>query len=172
MHLICDFSQLPNCKKIGEGVFGEVFMYKPLDDSVRVLKIIPIEGEQLVNGEPQKSFDEILSEIIISMELSNLRNGKQNVTDGFVNVKSVKCVKGSYPQHLLDEWEVYNDSSLKGSENDNPEIFTDDQLYVVFELCNAGLDVEAFQFKNAEESFSIFLQVSTLININRCNFKI
>lgn len=136
------FSQLPNCKKIGEGVYGEVFMYKPLDDVPIVLKIIPIEGELLVNGESQKRFDEILSEIVISMELSALRNGKENVTDGFVNVKRVTCVKGAYPQHLLDEWEEYNDSSLKGSENDNPEIFDEDQLYIVFELCNAGLDLE------------------------------
>ena len=32
-----------------------------------VLKIIPIEGEQDVNGEPQKKFGEILSEIVIKM---------------------------------------------------------------------------------------------------------
>lgn len=135
-------------------------MYKPPDDVPIVLKIIPIEGDQLVNGEPQKRFDEILSEIVISMELSGLRNGKENSTDGFVKVKRVTCVKGSYPQHILDEWENYNDSSLKGSENDNPEIFDDDQLYIVFELCNAGLDLEAYQFKNAEESYSVFNQVS------------
>lgn len=31
-----------------------------------VVKIIPIEGDKLVNSEPQKKFHEILSEIIIA----------------------------------------------------------------------------------------------------------
>lgn len=30
------------------------------------MKVIPIEGEQTVNGEKQKKFEEILSEIIIA----------------------------------------------------------------------------------------------------------
>lgn len=153
-------SQLPNCKKIGEGVYGEVFCFQPENDVPIVLKIIPIEGDLLVNGEHQKRFVEILSEIVISMELTALRNGNQNVTDGFVNVKRVTCVKGAYPQHLIDQWEIFNDSYMKGSENDHPEVFDDDQLYIVFELCNAGIDLEAFQFRQAEEAFSVFLQVS------------
>lgn len=53
------------CKKIGEGVFGEVFGYND-GERKSVIKIIPIEGDQLVNGEPQKNFQEILSEIIIT----------------------------------------------------------------------------------------------------------
>lgn len=54
-----------------------------------VLKIIPIEGKTLVNGEVQKKYDEILSEIVIAMELSNLKNGKDYMTNGFVHVKQV-----------------------------------------------------------------------------------
>lgn len=153
-------SQLPNSKKIGEGVYGEVFCYTSDDNVPIVLKIIPIEGDLLVNGEQQKRFDEILTEVLISMELSGLRNGSENKTDGFVNVKRVTCVKGAYPQHLIEAWEIFNDSSLKGSENDHPEVFGEDQLYIVFELCNAGIDLEAYQFKHAEEAFSVFLQVS------------
>ncbi|KAG5682986.1 hypothetical protein PVAND_012300 [Polypedilum vanderplanki] len=164
-------NNIPNCKKIGEGVYGEVFMYQPPNDVPVVLKIIPIEGELLVNGEPQKRFDEILSEIVISMELSDLRNDKVNLTDGFVRVKRVTCVKGVYPQHLLDEWEKFNDSTLKGSENDNPEIFDEDQVYIVFELYNAGVDLEAFQFKNAEESYSIFLQIAYSLAVAETKFE-
>jgi serine/threonine-protein kinase haspin len=123
-----------------------------------VLKIIPIEGDQLINGEHQKKFSEILSEIVIAMELSGLRNGKEHSTDGFVNVKRVTCVQGAYPQHLIDLWELYRDNY--GTDNDHPEVFSDDQLYIVFELCNAGRDLEAFTFDNAEQSYSAFLQVS------------
>lgn len=138
-------------------------MYKPADDDPIVLKIIPIEGDLIVNGGPQKRFSEILSEIVIAEELSALSNGKENKTDGFVRIKRVHCVKGAYPQHLLDAWEIYNDSSLRGSENDNPDIFDEDQLYIVFEQYNAGIDLEAFVFKNAEEAFSLFIQVSVLV---------
>jgi len=53
------------CRKIGEGVYGEVFLSEGQEKSV--LKIIPIEGEVLVNGEPQKKFEEILSEVVIAM---------------------------------------------------------------------------------------------------------
>jgi len=56
---------LEHCHKIGEGVYGEVFLYE-CDDKKSVIKIIPIENEQLVNGEPQKKFNEILSEIVIA----------------------------------------------------------------------------------------------------------
>lgn len=53
------------CKKIGEGVYGEVFLSEGQDKSV--LKVIPIEGVDLVNGEPQKKYEDILSEIVIAM---------------------------------------------------------------------------------------------------------
>lgn len=41
-------------------------MYKSLDRQCRVMKIIPIEGNLVVNGEHQKKFEEIISEIIIA----------------------------------------------------------------------------------------------------------
>jgi len=56
---------LEHCHKIGEGVYGEVFLYE-CEDKKSVIKIIPIENKQLVNGEPQKKFNEILSEIVIA----------------------------------------------------------------------------------------------------------
>lgn len=56
---------LDHCRKIGEGVYGEVFFHE-YNDRKTVIKIIPIEGEELVNGERQKKFSEILSEIVIA----------------------------------------------------------------------------------------------------------
>lgn len=56
---------LEHCHKIGEGVYGEVFLYEH-NGTKSVLKIIPIEGKEMVNGEPQKKFNEILSEIVIA----------------------------------------------------------------------------------------------------------
>lgn len=154
-------SALRNCRKIGEGVYGEVFMNKTVTGEAVVLKIIPIEGQQQINGESQKKFDEILSEIVIAMELSNLKNDSEFMTSGFVDVVNVRCVKGKYPEHLIDLWELYRDNHE--TENDHPEVFSESQLYIVLELANGGQDLEAFTFSNALQSYSAFVQVSFLI---------
>lgn len=136
-------------------------MNKTVAGQAVVLKIIPIEGQIEVNGERQKKFGEILTEIVIAMELSSLRNGKDFMTKGFVEVLNVRCVQGSYPEHLIDFWELYRDNHV--SENDHPEIFGDDQLYIVLELANAGQDLEAFHFDHAKQSLSAFHQVSKIL---------
>ena len=129
----------------------------PSGDAV-VLKIIPIEGENEVNGAPQKKFDEILSEIIIAMELSSLRNANRDYfTNGFAELINVRCIKGRYPDHLIEKWDLYEENN--NSDNDRPDFFTDDQLYIVLELANAGKDLEAFQFDNALQDNSALLQV-------------
>lgn len=153
-------SALKNCRKIGEGVYGEVFLYRNKQGTTSVMKIIPIEGELLVNGEHQKKFEEILTEIVISSELSNLRNGDLNATRSFVEVRSVKCVQGRYPNRLIDLWELYDEDGR--SENDNPSIFDENQLYIILELANGGEDLESFVFNNAFQAFSVYKQVSTL----------
>lgn len=179
---------LKHCCKIGEGAFGEVFVYSNSkanhfdhdDVEKTVLKIIPIEGKQLINGEVQKTYEQILPEIIISMELSALSKGshRQNTTSGFVNLQKVmkrahytfalaaiakciffqvRCVKGKYPEHLQKLWEEYD--LVKESENDHPKCFTSNQQYIVLELAFGGQDIESFCFKSAEQSFSALQQV-------------
>lgn len=160
---------LHNCRKIGEGVYGEVFMNKTASGNTVVLKIIPIEGNIEVNGEPQKKFDEILAEIVIAMELSNLRNGKDFMTNGFVEVINVRCVQGPYPEHLIDLWELYRENHV--TENDHPDIFSDDQLFIVLELSNAGQDLEAFTFSNALQSYSAFIQIAITLAVAEAKFQ-
>lgn len=152
-------AKMLNTCKIGEGVYGEVFKYIPKKsaDSNVVLKVIPIEGSELVNGEVQKTFEQILPEIIISQEMSNLQFNPTNSTIGFVNIYNVALVKGKYPQHLLKLWEEYDDR--KESENDHPEMFADCQLFIVLELNFAGNDMSTFTFLNAEQSYQALRQV-------------
>lgn len=69
----------------------------------------------------------------------------------------MKCVQGRYPNRLLDLWELYNED--RGSENDSPEIFNDDQLFLVLELANGGSDLESYVFNNTQQSYAIFKQV-------------
>ncbi|XP_006167658.1 serine/threonine-protein kinase haspin, partial [Tupaia chinensis] len=136
--------RLEHCEKIGEGVFGEVFQTISNHTPV-ALKIIAIEGRDLVNGSHQKTFEEILPEIIISKELSLLSDEVCNCTQGFIGLNSVHCVQGSYPPLLLKAWDHYN--SIKGSENDRPDFFKEDQLFVVLEFEFGGIDLEQMKTK-------------------------
>ena len=42
-----------------------------------MLKIVPMEGEMLVNGEPQKRAGEVAAEVAIALALSDLRGAGQ-----------------------------------------------------------------------------------------------
>lgn len=136
--------KLECCQKIGEGVFGEVFQTVANHTPV-ALKIIAIEGPDLVNGAHQKTFEEILPEIIISKELSLLSDEVCNRTEGFIGLNSVHCVQGSYPPLLLQAWDHYN--STKGSANDRPDFFEEDQLFIVLEFEFGGTDLEQMRTK-------------------------
>ncbi|XP_062575539.1 uncharacterized protein LOC134237467 [Saccostrea cucullata] len=150
-------TMMKQCKKVGEGVYGEVFRTKRGNNSV-ALKVIPVEGDFEVNDEKQKSFAEILPEIVISVELSLLRENDICYTQNFCEVQRVSCIKGRYPSKLLSEWNTFHEE--KGSENDNPDMFKEDQLFIMFEFADGGKDLEAAQFNNIFEAKSVFEQVT------------
>ncbi|CAH8862811.1 unnamed protein product [Trichobilharzia szidati] len=131
-----------NLKKIGEGCFGEVFRCPAENRRSKhvVMKFIPIEGAVKFNGEPQKTFDEVLSEVIVSKELTALGMGFTNCTSGFVELIRVHLLQGAFPLYLRKSWEAYD--RVKGSENDHPKIFPKDQLWVVLESSFCGVPLE------------------------------
>ncbi|KAM4603370.1 serine/threonine-protein kinase haspin [Polymixia lowei] len=132
--------RMQQCVKIGEGTFGEVFSTTgPSGDTV-ALKIIPVEGDEKVNGEDQKSFGEILHEIIISKELSSLKEKQHNQTCGFIGLNDLHCVQGCYPPSMLKAWDAFD--RRKGSENDRPDFFEKDQLFLILEFEFGGSDLE------------------------------
>ncbi|XP_069553603.1 uncharacterized protein haspin [Brachyistius frenatus] len=131
---------MKRCVKIGEGTFGEVFSTTNASGDTVALKIIPIEGSEKVNGEDQKTFGEILHEIIISKELSSLKEKQHNQTHGFIGLNDLHCVKGCYPPDLLNTWDTFN--QRKGSENDRPDFFEKDQIFIILEFEFGGSDLE------------------------------
>ncbi|KAH8272145.1 hypothetical protein KR018_002186 [Drosophila ironensis] len=152
-------SKMLNTKKIGEGAYGEVFRYstKSVTNMDVVLKIIPIEGSTVINGEMQKSYHQIFPEILITKKMHSLRTNDKNVTNGFANLNKVTIVKGKYPKHLIKLWECYDDENT--SENDHPKIFDENQIFLIFELKYAGNDMSHYAFKNAEQSYYVLLQI-------------
>ncbi|XP_004638344.1 serine/threonine-protein kinase haspin [Octodon degus] len=156
--------KLEHCEKIGEGVFGEVF--QTIADNIPVaLKIIAIEGADLVNGSHQKTFEEILPEIIISKELSLLSGESSNRTEGFIGLNSVHCVQGSYPPLLLKAWDHYH--STKGSANDRPDFFEEDQLFIILEFEFGGIDLEQMktQLHSIATAKSILHQITASLAV-------
>eukprot|EP00062_Callorhinchus_milii_P004956 gi/632943916/ref/XP_007887217.1/ PREDICTED: serine/threonine-protein kinase haspin [Callorhinchus milii] len=158
-------SKFKKCDKIGEGVFGEVFRTINDNGEFMVFKIIPIEGAKYVNGEPQKKFEEILSEIIISKKLHQLSEEGENHTIGFISLHNVYCVKGSYPGELLKAWDNYNQT--KTSENDRPDESKDEQLYMIFEFEFGGCDLESMNTKipSIEVAKSVLHQITASLAV-------
>ncbi|XP_044525415.1 serine/threonine-protein kinase haspin [Gracilinanus agilis] len=156
--------RIQSCEKIGEGVFGEVFR-TVLDSRTAALKVIAIEGAQPVNGSPQKSFGEILAEIIISKELSLLAQETLNRTEGFIGLYASRCVRGSYPDLLLQAWDAFH--RLRGSENERPDFFGSDQLYVVLEFEFGGVDLEHMrkQLPSVAAAKSLLHQVTAALAV-------
>ncbi|XP_052772202.1 uncharacterized protein LOC128211442 [Mya arenaria] len=149
---------MSKCRKIGEGVYGEVFRSTGADNKNVAIKIIPIEGDFAVNDEPQKKFGEILPEIVIAKELSNLRTSKGSMTASFCEVNDVSCVRGKYPKELLTQWDTFNKN--KSSENDRPDMFGDTQLFIVFEFADCGSSLESYEFETISQGKSVLTQVA------------
>ncbi|RXM27361.1 Serine/threonine-protein kinase haspin [Acipenser ruthenus] len=116
--------KMQSCIKIGEGAFGEVFCMTNNNDEFVALKIIPIEGEPTRNGEMQKKFGEILHEVIVS---------------------NLHCAKGLYPEPLLKAWDKFD--KRRNSENDRPDFFEQDQLFLILAFEFGGIDLENMQSK-------------------------
>ncbi len=132
--------QMQKCIKIGEGTFGEIFSTTNVSGELVALKIIPIESSKNVNGEDQRTFGEILHEIVISRELSNLKEKQQNQTHGFVGLKDLHCVQGCYPPALLRAWDTF--AQQKNSLNERPDIFEKDQLFIILEFEFGGITLD------------------------------
>ncbi|KAI5740622.1 hypothetical protein M8J76_005597 [Diaphorina citri] len=145
-------SALKNCKKIGEGVYGEVFK---LNNSV--IKIMPIEGDQSVNGEEQKKFREIFSEIMVTKETSDLQYRTENSTPCFTELLKCSCVRGRYPDRLVTLWEEF--AKTKKSYNDHPRMFEEDQIFIILELKNGGNDSGDIKYRSPNQTYAMILQV-------------
>ncbi|XP_058631753.1 serine/threonine-protein kinase haspin-like isoform X2 [Onychostoma macrolepis] len=158
-------ARMKHCNKIGEGTFGEVFSTINESNKTVALKIIPVEGSQQVNGEHQKTFGEILHEIIISKELSSLNTKEFNKTDGFIGLNNLHCVRGCYPEALLKAWDKFD--CQKGSENDRPDFFDDEQLFLILEFEFGGSDLENMNGKLSSivQAKSVLHQVTAALAV-------
>jgi len=148
---------LNNCKKIGEGSYGEVYASKDDCGNDVVIKIIPLNMEEFNSEEDM--FSQILPELVISMNFNHLEsNYSSNRASNFIHMIKATCTRGLFPKKLIDEWDLY--AKKKVSENEDPRVYTKNQTYIVSQLANGGTDLESHKFKNAVEAFSLFSQLA------------
>ncbi|EDW86090.2 uncharacterized protein Dwil_GK23382 [Drosophila willistoni] len=101
---------------------------------------------------------------------NRVKHGKEKVVYSFYSQENgVSLVKGAYPQYLINLWENFDEE--KGSENDHPKIFKEQQLFVLLELKFAGEDLSTFRFTNAEQAYYAFLQIMTTLAVGEVEYK-
>ena len=86
-----------------------------------------------------------------------------NSTEGFINTAAVTVCRGPYAPPLLNAWKKYDKE--RESENENPEGFPEDQLYIVFACADGGVDLEHIQLNNAAEATAMLLQVTVALAV-------
>ncbi|KAK1277493.1 hypothetical protein QJS04_geneDACA015811 [Acorus gramineus] len=157
-----------NIVKIGEGTYGEAFKA-----GASVCKIVPVDGDLLVNGEVQKRSEEVLEEVLLSFTLNSLRQeGRANCgSRNFIETKDIRLCQGTYDASLITAWEDWD--AKHGSENDHPKEFSEDQCYVVFVLADGGRDLESFVLLNFDEARSLLVQVTAALAVAEvaCEFE-
>ncbi|KAK0408083.1 hypothetical protein QR680_003765 [Steinernema hermaphroditum] len=150
--------------KLGEGAYGEVYQVLHKGHSA-AMKVIPFRGLEsepsgkLFNGDELPSSSQLIPEIVITRELSELRDGVLNQTDGFIELMDVMVVQGEYPESLKRAWNEYKE--CRETENDAPDQYSSpDQFYIVMFLGFAGTDLESFKVKKLKEAASIVSQLA------------
>ncbi|CAN6219667.1 unnamed protein product [Urochloa humidicola] len=165
------YCELGTIKKLGEGTYGEAYRA-----GRTVCKVVPFDGDLIVNGETQKRSEEILEEVLLSLTLNNLRSNRSDdekidSCNGFIQTKDFRVCQGPYDPFLIRAWEDYD--AKRGSENDHPKDFASEQYYIVFVLADGGTDLESFALVDYNEARSLLVQVTASLAVaeSACEFE-
>ncbi|XP_075734998.1 uncharacterized protein LOC119184061 isoform X2 [Rhipicephalus microplus] len=145
------------CRKLGEGCTADVYLLQRPNGEESVVKVIPVGSERNMYGELPMPLANIITEGVITRELSNLRLGQMNQTSTFIKLKRMYFVQGTYHPVLAKSWTEYDFQWC--SENCDPSNFAEMQFYVLLEFENGGKTLERFK-GTIQQLESIFLQVA------------
>eukprot|EP00271_Cylindrocystis_brebissonii_P012813 TRINITY_DN32319_c0_g1_i1.p1 TRINITY_DN32319_c0_g1~~TRINITY_DN32319_c0_g1_i1.p1 ORF type:complete len:837 (+),score=156.81 TRINITY_DN32319_c0_g1_i1:272-2512(+) len=171
LDVLSEFCDPSSVIKLGEGTYGEAFRGGTSADSL-CFKIVPMDGDIRVNGELQKTSEEMLNEVLLTKALGSLRDATApNMAPNFIETKAVRICRGKYEDVLVNAWEKWDQEN--NSENDHPMIFTTSQLYTVFVFSDGGADLEHVVLSNYEQARSILFQVVLALAAaeNSCGFE-
>ncbi|PAA92818.1 hypothetical protein BOX15_Mlig017381g2 [Macrostomum lignano] len=147
-------------KKLGEGVFGEVYSVASSDGQGRLaVKVLPIAGRRKINGEPQKSFDEVLPELLIARKLTALSSRYcRNRSSGFAQLLSASVHRGRLHRSLATAWQKF--AANCATENNCPAELPASQLWLAMRLAFAGGPLETFSIDDGWQALGLAGQVA------------
>ncbi|XP_065293736.1 serine/threonine-protein kinase haspin-like [Dermacentor albipictus] len=138
-------------EKIAEGKNSEVFrVHSYTGDSV--LKVVKL-------GSTQESQHRLLTEIKIASKLTELRDGLDYFTNGFVELKSVTCVFDSYPEELLEARERAA-RTLPDERRDGNESVRTPRAYLAWHMSYGGVPLDQLKLDSTVQIWSILHQVA------------
>ncbi|XP_075552802.1 serine/threonine-protein kinase haspin-like [Dermacentor variabilis] len=136
-------------EKIAEGKKSEVFrVHTYTGDSV--LKVVKL-------GSTQESQDRLLTKIKIASRLTELREGLDYFTKGFVELTSVTCVFDSYPAELLEARER---AALHDERRDGNKSVRTPRAYLAWHMSYGGVPLDQLKLDSTVQIWSILHQVA------------
>ncbi|KAK1421681.1 hypothetical protein QVD17_24211 [Tagetes erecta] len=165
--VISEYCDIQSIAKVGEGTYGEAFVAGQI-----VCKVVPFDGDSLVNGEVQKKAEELLEEVMLSLTLNELRGSDtqiHNVCPTFIKTLSLRVCAGAYDDAMIRAWEEWDKKHF--SENDNPIEFAEKQRFVVFVQEHGGQDLESFVLLNFNEACSLLVQITMALAVAEAAFE-
>uniref|UniRef100_A0A0K0FAA4 non-specific serine/threonine protein kinase n=1 Tax=Strongyloides venezuelensis TaxID=75913 RepID=A0A0K0FAA4_STRVS len=154
--------------KIGEGSFGEVYCGRNSNNINVIYKVTPFEPDSkkaiTINGTILKCCREITMEYMVTNELSKLSDMSTYSCDNFVKLYKCTVINGMYPKILLDAWKTYKKNN--GAFNDDPTVYKNSvKHFLVFELEDAGVELEKYSDLTKSQAFSIIFQLIHCLRI-------
>ncbi|KAJ3614445.1 hypothetical protein NHX12_018018 [Muraenolepis orangiensis] len=119
------------------------------------------------------TFRQVLRHITILKKMNSLRqpDNALNQTEGFIRLNNLHCVHGSYPMAMLNAWDRFNKE--RGSKNDRPDVYDQQQLFLILEFEFGGSDLENRVLSSMVVAKSILHQVTAALAVaeNRLCFE-
>ncbi|XP_077496355.1 serine/threonine-protein kinase haspin-like [Amblyomma americanum] len=135
--------------KIAHGKHSETFRVHSYegDSAFKVVKIDSVI----------KSWDAVFRKMLIASKLSGFRSASEKYTAGFVAIKSVTCVFGSYPEELGGHRSdpTSNHQTAKRFDEANPE-----RAYLAVHMTYAGVPLYRVELDSVLQLWSILQQMA------------
>jgi serine/threonine-protein kinase haspin len=149
--------------KVAEGSFGECYRMTGLKPSADlrikegcIMKILPINEEAHPDSSEWSSVAQLSQEVKIHKVLDSM--------PGFVRFREVYVVQGKYPPAFLTAFRNFKATPGNDAQNKDPEAeFTVSRQFAVFDMSDAGEDLEHLGQPSVFQIFDIFWSTAILL---------
>ncbi|QDS69221.1 hypothetical protein FKW77_001063 [Venturia effusa] len=159
--------------KIAEASYGEVYRFKLLtphpsltsaDDREAVFKVLAVKPDPAAQDPKKKKSkaqtlrEEKMSELAsVESEVKLLK--RMTLVPGFTYFRGLHVLKGRPPQLFINTWKEWNEGRKRGEKSEFPDpsksaSYSDDTIWAVIEMQDAGTDVD--QLQNKDQLTSVF----------------